>query len=106
MNAKTHATILKAIIVIEIIGGILFVTWMCVTGTALNTFCGSFVALAFLWLIVLFLMPVRCHKPGCQGRMKRNWIKEPNYQSRLQYECENCGEIFDTNITIDLGEPW
>ena len=106
MNAKTRVMILKIIMVIEIIGGALLVVQLVKTNSIPEIYSFPFIALAVLWVILLYFVPVRCYKPGCKGWMKTNWIKASPASESLQYVCSDCGEIFETGIGVGLGEPW
>ena len=109
MNAKTHVRILKTLMLIGIIGLLLFVVLVSLNkteGTILTIYFISLAVFVFLGYMFFLWMPVRCHKPGCDGKMNRTWIEETEYQSRLRYVCSDCGEIFDTDIINRLGEPW
>jgi hypothetical protein len=108
MNAKTHATILKVITAITVIGGILLLgfVWLSRTDSAVKIFFISFAILIFLWPIVLRVVPVRCNRRGCNGRLNKEWIKISENQDRLQYVCSVCGEIFDTDVILRREDPW
>lgn len=101
MNARTHANILKSIIVAAIIAGILL---LCIlvpitTKTELQIFCGSFVVFFVLWFMVLFFLPARCNNHECSGRMRPRIGPDPH--SRLQYKCDVCEEVYeDMEITF------
>ena len=108
MNAKTHVRILKILMFIGIIGLLLFVVLVSLNKAEVTTLNAYFITLTvfvFLGYMYFLWMPVRCYKPGCNGRMNKNWIEESEYQSRLRYVCSDCGEIFDTEIINRLGEP-
>lgn len=107
MNAKMHANISKGMIAVAIIGGVFFLCKFgeIMTETELQSLCDSLVFFIALWFMFLLFTPVRCNKPGCNGRMRRNWVEESGYQYRLQYLCGKCGDAYDSNITIGLGEP-
>lgn len=90
MSAEKHATVLKAIAVVAILSG--FVIFIVTGGQpTVSMFFVSFALFALLWIMVLYLAPVRCHKPGCNGWMRRTWVKAPNSESRLRYVCAICG---------------
>lgn len=108
MNAKTHTNICKGMIAVTIIGGVFILCKLgrIMTETELQSLCSSLVFFIALWFMFLSFAPVRCNKPGCNGRMRRNWVEEPDYhQYRLQYLCDKCGDVYDSNITFGLGEP-
>jgi hypothetical protein len=107
MNAKTHANILKGMLVVAIIGILLIVFQLGIitTETQIQFFCDSLEFFFALWLLSLFILPVRCNHLECNGRMRPRLIKESKYERRLLYKCDNCADVYDTNITIGLGEP-
>lgn len=109
MNAKTHAKIVNVTTVIVTIGAILFVGLVFLNqpdSDTLSLYGLAFGVLAILLVTVLSLIPLRCPKPGCNGRMKRDWIEESEDQSRLQYVCRDCGETYNTRLITRRGEPW
>ena len=106
MNIKTRVTVLNTIFVIEMIFGVILVILMTDTNGIPGIYCFPFLVLAVLWVILLYFLPARCDKPGCQGRMKTNWVKDSDGSERLRYVCSDCGEIFETGFSVGLGEPW
>lgn len=107
MHAKTHANILKGIIVAAIVGGILL---LCIlvpitTETELQILCGSLVVFVVLWFMVLFLLPARCNNHECTGRMRPRIGPDP--ESSLQYRCDVCNEVYeDAEISFGPDQPW
>lgn len=61
----------------------------------------SIVGLGFI-----YLTPVRCFRPECDGWMKPGWITEYagfQFLWRLFYECETCDSVYNSSFSFSIG---
>lgn len=77
----------------------------------LKPICGILMANPLLGLILTYLVPVRCSKNGCLGRMRPGWHmegEESGFDLRMLYRCENCDYAYSSIITygIHFGESY
>lgn len=110
MSTRILAKILKGMIAVTVFGAILFFVLMCgnMTEVAFRNFFVYFVVAFLLWHMILSIVPVRCDKPGCNGWMHHHWVKESDSEYKLQFVCNSCGDVYDTDIgmSIEGGQPW
>ena len=66
-------------------------------------FCGWFIGGLALELMFIYLVPVRCTKTGCKGRMEPGWDEDGKLQWRLVYRCDTCDNVHLSNYTLGIG---
>ncbi len=110
MNPNTHERYLKTICNLAL--AIAFVVWLgicigiCdfvdVIGYIVVWLYGSFV----LAMLFTYLVPVRCSKPGCNGRMWPGWehaAAQFQLMWRLFYRCDRCDNVHNSNLIFSIG---
>lgn len=66
-------------------------------------FWGIGMVFMFLPWLLIYVIPVRCPRPGCNAPMRRDWFKEDRFTSHLRYRCTACGEVYDMKMTSEWG---
>ena len=48
--------------------------------------------------ILLWVYPIYCEASGCPGRMEKIKTRETTFESKLQYRCKICNNVYETII--------
>ena len=115
MNVSTHVATDQLFQIFRLVAPIL----ACITGPMVAALWSEsdssrmFLITAGVGLIVIgvawYLIPIRCIRDGCAGRMRRGEERISFWRVRATYRCEDCDmihevEIFNPNIEITYGD--
>lgn len=107
MSAYIHEKVLKVGTVAAFM--IIFLASPGVEETeAFRFLCGSFILFLVLLLMFIYLVPVRCSRDDCTGRMQPGWDREPlhPFYWYLFYKCKTCGHFYKTEFNFGADDRY
>lgn len=104
MPTAVHVVLCQLLALFSLIVAPLF---FCAASGSLPDVLVVFAIYALLSLATWDWIPVRCHTPGCTGRMRRTASQISFFKTRLHYRCRVCAvayeaDIFAPDITIEV----